>query len=136
MMRIIRSFFIPEGPEARTLKLFNVETFATAPKAADWVNAHTPEASRLWIWGSEAEVYFLSQRPPATRFLFHYPFTGEAPAWPEGSRELKDGLLDPRTQAAVLSVPLPDRELTEILLKNYSLRTDIAPPYLIGLRKH
>ena len=104
--------------------------------AAEWINAHTPEGSRLWIWGSEAELFFLSQRSPATRFLFHYPFSGEAPAWPGGEQELKAGLLNPQTQAAVLSVPLPNRELMEIFLKNYSQRSDVAPPFLIGLRKH
>jgi hypothetical protein len=49
---------------------------------------------------------------------------------------LREGLLDPRTQAAVLSEPLSNRELMEIILKNYTLRTDVAPPYWIGLRKH
>jgi hypothetical protein len=124
------------NPGQKSLRLFRVETFAAAPTAAEWISAHTPEDSRLWIWGSEAELYFLSRRAPATRFLFHYPFSGEAPAWPGGDKELKDGLLDPRTQAAVLSEPLSNRELMEIVLKNYTLRTDVAPPYWIGLRKH
>lgn len=122
--------------KTRTLRLYGIETFAAAPKAAEWINAQTPEQSRLWIWGAEAEVYFLSRRMPATRFLFNYPFTGEAPAWPDGDKELKDGLLDSRTQAAVLSAPLANRELMEIFLKNYTLRTDVAPPFWIGLRKH
>ena len=128
-------FLSATDPSQRTLRLYNVESFAIAPSAADWINAQTPEAGRLWIWGSEAEIYFLSRRLPATRFLFNYPFTGEAPAWPEQRQQMEDALSDTRTQAVFLSEPLPDREMAALVLKNFRLRSDVAPPFMMGLRK-
>jgi 4-amino-4-deoxy-L-arabinose transferase-like glycosyltransferase len=129
------SFWSAPTPADKTLRLLGVETFAAAPDAAQWIDSQTPEGSRLWIWGSEAEVYFLSRRMPATRFLFSYPFTGEAPAWPNGRQELEDGLLDTRTAAVLLAQPLPDRGLTAEMLKRYQLHSDVAPPFMIGIRK-
>ena len=126
-----------DAPE-KTLRLFHVETFAAAPQAADWINAQTPEGSRLWIWGSEAEIYFLSRRLPATRFLFNYPFSGEAPPWPGGDQQLKlTGSLDPQTQAVLLSESLPRGELAQFPAGQlFAAHGHVAPPFMIGLRKH
>jgi len=44
----------------------------------------------------------LSQRRPATRFLFHYPFTGEAPPWPGGEDDILKAMEDPATSAVLV----------------------------------
>src|SRR5258708_17082963 len=129
------------GGLQRSQRLFGVTCFGQAPRTAEAIDAHTPENSRILVWGSEAEIYFLSRRLPASRFLFHYPFTGEAPPWPGGGDELLRAMQDPSTSAVVLSVALDradplQRQMGVILLKDYALRVDLAPDTLIGIRKH
>lgn len=129
----------PDGG-ARSQRLYGLPNFKNAPATAEALRARTPEGSRLLIWGSEAEIYFLSQRRPATRFLFHYPFSGEAPAWPGGEEEWLAAMEDPRCAAVALTAPLDrgdafQRRIAASLQKNYSLRVDLAPETLIGIRK-
>jgi hypothetical protein len=125
---------------ARSVRQFGMPGFAQAPATAEAIRSHTPEGSRILVWGSDAELYFLSQRPPATRFLFNYPFTGEAPAWPGGGDEILKAMEDRNTSAMVLRVPLDrgdplQRQMGILLQKHYALRVDLAPDTLIGLRK-
>jgi hypothetical protein len=89
-------------PPQRTWELYHVPSFCTAPQAALRIQAACPEGRRLFLWGDDAEIFYLSRRAPTTRFLFTYPFTGEAPAWPSGDQELKAALLDPSTGAAAI----------------------------------
>jgi hypothetical protein len=124
----------------RSERIFGLDNFANAPLVAQAVDAQTPENSQILVWGSEAEIYFLSQRRPATRFLFNYPFTGEAPAWLGGEEEMLKAMEDPHTSAVVFQVGLEhsdpfQRRLGEILEKDYILRVDLAPEIMIGLRK-
>lgn len=39
----------------------------------DWLRENTPESARVFIWGYEPMVYFLSRRPAVTRFLYNFP---------------------------------------------------------------
>lgn len=94
------------GGGAKSRMMYGLDRFALAPGAAEAIRAADPRGGRLWIWGSEAELYFLSGLRPASRFLFDYPFTGESPAWPGGGAELLSGLEDARTGVAVLAAPL------------------------------
>lgn len=112
------------GPE-RSQRLFGTTLMAQGRELGVLIAQRSGPGERLFIWGSEAELYYYSQRVPATRFLYHYPFTGEAPAWPEGDAELIAGLRDPRTRVAVLTQGLdrersPQRDLIETLDDSYS----------------
>jgi hypothetical protein len=93
------------GAEA-SLALYHVPQFGQAEGAALALAQQDPGGGRLWMWGSEPELYFLSGRRPACRFLYAYPFTGEAPAWPGGSAELLAALDDPRVSAVAVAQPL------------------------------
>ncbi len=42
-------------------------------QTADYVRAHSNPDERLLVWGLSGGVYFLAQRPPATRYLFAFP---------------------------------------------------------------
>jgi hypothetical protein len=90
-------------PSDATLYVYHVRTFATAPDAAAEVQRLCPPEQHLFIWGNEAELYFLSKREPASRFLFIYPFTGEAPPWPDGDLQLLACMQTPSTGAAALT---------------------------------
>lgn len=129
----------PDGAQ-RSQRLYGLPNFAQAPRTAEALRARTPEGSRILIWGSEAELYFLSQRRPATRFLFHYPFTGEAPAWPGAGEEWLKAMEDPLSSAVVLAAPRDrqdplQRKMDIILQRQYELHVDLAPDTLIGIRK-
>jgi hypothetical protein len=42
-------------------------------QTADYVRAHSDPSDRLLVWGLSGGVYFLAQRPPASRYLFAAP---------------------------------------------------------------
>ena len=123
----------------RTLHVYNLASFATAPQAAERVQQLCPPGQRLFIWGDEAQLFYLSRRVPATRFLFSYPFTGEAPPWPGGDTELLAGLSQADTGAAVMAKGIdPDsplqRRVYDLLNSDYSSEHDV-PGYIMGARK-
>jgi hypothetical protein len=103
----------PGGPQ-RTYALYHVPSFSTAPEAAQRLQALCPPGKRLFLWGDDAEIFFLSQRAPASRFMFTYPFTGEAPAWPDGDLELKAGLNSDLTGAAALCRGLDSSQYAQL----------------------
>jgi hypothetical protein len=40
---------------------------------SQYLKAHTQEEEKIFIWGWESLVYFLSEREPASRYIFIYP---------------------------------------------------------------
>jgi hypothetical protein len=69
-------------------------------QVASFLKAHTPPGAPIFIWGFEPIVYFLADRPPASRFLSQQPLvTPWSP--PEWRRELI-GNLEQRRPAYLL----------------------------------
>jgi len=130
--------WLKTNPADATLYVYHVRTFATAPDAAAEVQRLCPPQQRLFIWGDEAELYFLSRREPATRFLFLYPFTGEAPPWPGGDEQLLGGLRSLGTGAAAMTRPLdPEQPLqSQILdeLHDHFVGKTQVPGWILGGR--
>lgn len=127
-----------DGAE-KSRALFGTELFSQAARAAEVVAMRSPEGSRLFIWGAEAEAYYLSRRAPATRFLYYYLFTGEAPPVKGGEEEVLAALEDPWT-SAVIAQPLDPRDpfqrrMVELMQKHFHPRVDLAPPFIVGIRK-
>lgn len=58
-------------------------------EVAEYLSAHTGRDEKVFIWGFESGVYFLSQRQNATRFIYNIMFYGR-----NASPELKQELLD------------------------------------------
>jgi hypothetical protein len=124
---------------AVTWQLYGVPSFGSAPVEGRRVQQLCPEGKRLFMWGDDAEIFYLSRRAPASRFLFCYPFTGEAPPWPQGDDELRNGLQDPRTGAAVLAQGLdPQQPLQAALLnglqEGYKADRQV-PGWILGIRR-
>jgi hypothetical protein len=124
---------------ARTRHVYGLETFVNAPAAAARLRALCPPSENLFIWGDEAELYYLAQRRPATRFLFTYPFTGEAPPWPDGEQEMLTGLQDYNTGAAVLCKGLDkddpfQKSVLDGLSEQFTPDTSV-PGFLLGARR-
>jgi 4-amino-4-deoxy-L-arabinose transferase-like glycosyltransferase len=125
--------------EAMSRAQYGYAVPAQSAEAARALKQVDPQGVRLWMWGSEAELYFLSGRRPATRFLFAYPFTGESAAWTGGEREMEAALDDPRTTAMVVAAPLDpaNRFQARLAGKVGSLFREAAkgPGFLIGVRR-
>jgi hypothetical protein len=91
---------------ARSEVLYGLRLFAEAPAAAARIAQLCPPSGRLFLWGDEAELFYLARRVPATRFLYGHPFTGAAPPWPGGEALMLQAIRDPAVRVAVLTRPL------------------------------
>lgn len=123
----------------RTFHLYGQETFVEAPAAAQVLQGLCTPSQNVFIWGDEAELYYLAQRRPATRFLFTYPFTGEAPPWPGGEDEMLAGVMDYNTGAVVMTKNLDadnpfQKSVFDDLTQQYSPNRTV-PGFVLGARK-
>jgi len=52
-------------------------------EVAAFLARHTPPEAPIFIWGFEPLIYFLADRPPASRFIYHVPLVTEwsPPGW-------------------------------------------------------
>lgn len=64
-------------------------------KVAAFLKRHTPADAPTFIWGFEPLVYYLAERPPASRFIYNVPLVTE---WspPEWRQELVRDLVQKR----------------------------------------
>jgi hypothetical protein len=69
-------------------------------RVAEWLMAHTDANAPVFIWGFEPEIYDLSRRRPATRYLYDVP---QRVTWAESSRDRLMSDLE-RTPPAVIVV--------------------------------
>ena len=63
---------------ARTTGIVPSRASSQVVQTADYVRAHTAPDARLLVWGLSGGVYFLAQRPPASRYLFAFPLLTHA----------------------------------------------------------
>ncbi|MCX5886857.1 MAG: glycosyltransferase family 39 protein [Proteobacteria bacterium] len=57
-------------------------------RLADYLKAHTNEGEKIFIWGWESLVYFLSEIEPTSRFIFIYPLIQSNLNIREGTRKI------------------------------------------------
>ena len=58
---------------ARTGGIVPARASSQVVQTADYVRAHSSPADRLLVWGLSGGVYFLAQRPAASKYLFAFP---------------------------------------------------------------
>ena len=58
---------------ARTTGIVPSRSSSQVVQTADFVRAHSSPEDRLLVWGLSGGVYFLAQRPAATKYLFAFP---------------------------------------------------------------
>lgn len=130
------ALWVQRDPAQRSYHLYGLEHFAAAPAAAAKIQAICPPEKPIFVWGDEAQLYYLSRRAPASRFLYTYPFTGEAPPWPDGAAELRAALGRADLGAAVMSKALDANDPLQMEIQSQlQQRFEADPsvrPYLIG----
>ena len=58
---------------ARTAGIVPSRESSQVVQTADYVRAHSSPTDRLLVWGLSGGVYFLAQRPAASKYLFAFP---------------------------------------------------------------
>jgi 4-amino-4-deoxy-L-arabinose transferase-like glycosyltransferase len=58
---------------ARTTGIVPSRASSQVVQAADYVRAHSSSNDRLLVWGLSGGLYFLAQRPAASKYLFAFP---------------------------------------------------------------
>lgn len=66
-------------------------SFAAEYAAARHIAANTAATDPIFVWGFETTIYFLADRPPASRFLYNHMLYGQW-AWPELREQLMEDL--------------------------------------------
>jgi 4-amino-4-deoxy-L-arabinose transferase-like glycosyltransferase len=133
-------YLAKDGGE-QSYRLYGLKVFGDAPAAAQIINQADPGGKFLWIWGNETELFFLTGRRPASRFIYIYPFNGEAPAWPRGEEELLKALQNPEVK--VVAMPFisaldPRQPLQAVLADELNRRFQAAgqsEQFLVGARR-
>jgi 4-amino-4-deoxy-L-arabinose transferase-like glycosyltransferase len=69
--------------------------------ASDFVKVRSSEGSRVWVWGADPMVNFLSKRPSPSRYPLIYPLQSRNHAGPSDIQELLDDLTRKRPQFIV-----------------------------------
>jgi hypothetical protein len=67
-----RAYLFEMTPYAYSRKFFGLNPFPEAVKIGDYIRSHSDPGARVAVLGSEAEIYFYSQRQAATGYLFTY----------------------------------------------------------------
>jgi hypothetical protein len=87
-----RGYFLGMDARARMRAMYGAEPFHEASVIAKWVAQNTAEDQRLFVLGAEPEVYFLSRRRPASRYIYSYPLQSALDPAGQHRRNLLDDL--------------------------------------------
>ncbi|NQT30242.1 MAG: glycosyltransferase family 39 protein [Candidatus Saganbacteria bacterium] len=61
------------SPEEISIKKYGITYFALAPQVAGFIKQNAASSDEVFVWGSEGEVYFYSQRKAASKYFYNYP---------------------------------------------------------------
>jgi 4-amino-4-deoxy-L-arabinose transferase-like glycosyltransferase len=73
------------------------QIFAPSEEVASYVRAATGPEDEILVWADEAQIYFLSERRAASRYIYTYPFV----FIPEGPATIQSDLLERRPKVVV-----------------------------------
>lgn len=122
------------NPDQLTLWIYgSVNPFVEAPIVANFVKKKTRENDKIFVAGSEPQIYFYSQRQSISRFIITYPLNLETPFRQKYQKEVINNLIKNKPKIIIVSQRkhsgLWDEEsprffidfLTNFLKKNYDL---------------
>ena len=71
----LASGYFSETPDTISRNCYGLNPFVEASTLAQYIKAHSDPDDKIFIFGSEPEIYYLSQRASASKFLMIYPAT-------------------------------------------------------------
>lgn len=98
-------------------------TLITLQDVADYIQAHSTPEERIYLWGTDVQVYYLANRRCALDFI--WPHFVESPVVPGGPEEMRRRLLAPSTKYIVVTQDDPPAWLSQGLAENYRLAETI-----------
>ncbi len=72
-------------------------TFACSEEVASYIRTSTQPEDEILVWANEAQVYFLSERQAASRYIYTYPFA----FIPDGAATIESDFLTRRPRLVV-----------------------------------
>jgi hypothetical protein len=94
-------------------------TFITAQAIADHIQAHSKPNERIYVWGEDPQLYYLTHRRCAIDFI--WPIYLELALIPGDQQEIQNRLLASTTKFIVIAQDNPPAWLTDGLARHYSL---------------
>lgn len=83
------SALFQESPEIVSLRMYGRgNPFQESVEIARYIRANTEETDKIAVVGSEPQIYFYSNRLPATGYIYTYPLMEEQPYSREMQREM------------------------------------------------
>lgn len=83
-----RAVLFAESPRAAARAIWGLNPFPEAERIARHIAATSAPDESVYVVGSEAQIFFLAERPSATRYIFFYPLTGGYEKAAERQREV------------------------------------------------
>ena len=75
-----RELFFKLSPDAAIQQIYAGDSpFTEMPAVGDYIRNHSSAGASMAVIGSEPELYFYAQRPPATGYLYTYPLVEKQP---------------------------------------------------------
>ena len=81
------SFVQPSTRVATEDSLYNFDDVDSGSnrRVAEWLASHTPAGQPIFVWGFEPEIYVLSDRRPASRYVYNVP---QRVSWTQSTRDV------------------------------------------------
>ena len=68
-----REYFFKETPARIIRAIYEENPFVEAPEIANFIKANSSKDDKIFVFGSEPEIYFYSERHSATGYIYMYP---------------------------------------------------------------
>ena len=70
-----KEYFFRETPSGIVRTIYGANPFIEAPRIAEFIKANSSKEDKVFVFGSEPEIFFYSQRHSATGYIYVYPLT-------------------------------------------------------------
>ena len=82
-------FFFALSPQSVTRTIYGASPFIESVKVADYLREHSANDARVFVFGSEPEIYFYAQRHSASGFIYMYDLVENQPFAPQMQEQME-----------------------------------------------
>jgi len=132
-------YYITKSPDQISRDIFGYNPFPESNDIAEFLAQRTSKAETVFIFGSEAQIFVLSQRKSATSFALIYPMMSSYPRYMEFQNKAWQEVMTSKPKY-IITIPLPTsllydgkadlwimRQTRQLLKDNYYLEAAVAP---------